>query len=179
MGNIASQTLGIDIATIHIPELFRVPGLCQVSIFRNPKESFASLINKHMEFSNHHDAIVEYIPHAIKKAAEQYLDYYDEISQNINNVYVLDFEKVQADPILANKEIANYFNIEYLEGREDYSYNDIQFTDHRLWSDKYDGHMPREKSQIRLLIEKEVCKIEEMSDLEQIHYEILNKSKTV
>ena len=172
MTNIASQTLALDLASVHIPEIYQVRELSTVAIFRKPEDSISSLLYKQSE-----NVQIVFdkgsINHAAERAFLNYQKYIEYATKYSDNIHIVNFENVRSNPAEEIKKIANKFNINYVPGKESFTMEDIYFQNDRTWKDDYDGHMPREKNEIRLQIEKLVSELDFIKEANDMHNKII------
>lgn len=173
MRTIAGQTLLTEmVSSVHIPEIYQVKELINIAIFRNPEDAIASLINKQLEF-NPAAFDIKSVPHSAERAFSMYRKYFKYATQNSENIYIVDFEKAVADTPQEIKKIANTYGLRYRPGMENFTMNDIKFTDDLLWKDKYDGHIPRPKDEVRLIIEEAVSNLSFIEEANDMHQHIM------
>lgn len=166
---LAYRILKFPCTTNHDPELYSDKNTKQVTMFRNPHDCIPSLIFKRrvdngMElptFSN--SAGIE---GDIVSAAKEYIYYIEKAKENFDTLYVGHFETMIQDPIYEMKKIAKFFNLELEPINDTFEniYDEIKkemfirpgpVNAENLMS-PHDGHMPREKIETRLAIEKHV-----------------------
>jgi hypothetical protein len=173
MGNIASQTLSLDMfTTLHIPEIYQVRELLNVAIFRKPEDAIASLMHKKLEFADN----LSWIPRAAEKAFVNYQKYIKYAMENLDHIHIVNFDNVVKDAPLEIKKISERFDIDYRPGKKDFVMSDIDFKNDRLWKEKHDGHMPREKTDTRLEVENIVSGLEVIKIANDMHEEIIRFS---
>ena len=146
----AGQIINTEIFAIHDPEKYSEKN--QVAIFRNPYESIASRCNRNayggMLDLNVLDKVPEYV--------EEYVYYVSKALENKSSLYICDFNNMKSNPEDEAKKIANFFNFAYRENKEAMSYTQNYMSKDLMT--KWDGHMPREKDEMRLKIEDMVNK---------------------
>lgn len=173
MSNVASQLLDLEmISSVHIPEIYQVKEILNVAIFRKPENSIASLLYKQLENTGSRlDSISIQIP--ANKAFSSYQKYFKYATEYSDNIHIIDFDNAVLDPISEINNIVNKFNISYLEGKENFSIKDISFSNDRVWKDSHDGHMPREKNELRLKIEEMVSSLDFIEEANDMHNKII------
>jgi hypothetical protein len=173
MSNVARQTLSLDmISSVHIPEIYQVKEIFNVAIFRNPEESIASLLYKQLENTElGFDIRSMYQP--AEQAFLNYQKYVDYATKYSDNIHIINFNNAKADAIQEIKKIVNRFNFSYLPGKENLTINDISFENNKVWGDSHDGHMPREKSKLRLEIDNLVSSLDFIAEAVDIHKKIV------
>ena len=144
----------MPISTAHLPEIFSVKELYHVSIFRNPADAIASLLNKLREHSSflEKDGKLD-IEFAVTKAINTYDMYLDSVFKNLENVHVVLFEDMAKNYHATIESISKRFS---LLTNTNYQERISLDKDSPIWTDKYDGHMPRDKDEMRLRIEEQV-----------------------
>jgi hypothetical protein len=173
LSNIAQRAYYMPISSAHLPEIFGVKELYHVSIFRNPSDAIASLLNKLRE----HSTFLEKngrldIDFPVAKAIETYDKYINAVINNLDNVHVVRFEDLVRDYRQVIEGISNRFSLVSNKGYDDQIVLDKLSP---IWSDKYDGHMPREKDDIRLRIEEQVSSMSIVHDLADRYNAFLSK----
>ena len=173
LSNIAQKAYYMPISTAHLPEIFGVRGLYHVSIFRNPSDAVSSLLNKlreHSAFSVEGSKLDIDTP--VKNAVETYDKYMTAVVNNLDNVHVVRFEELAKDYRLVIQGISDRFSLIANSG---YDSQIVLDKDSPIWADKYDGHMPREKDDLRLMIEDQVSSMQIIHDLTERYHAFLSK----
>jgi hypothetical protein len=174
ISNIAGHAFSLEMSAVHMPEIFGVDGLYNVSIFRKPEDAIASLVNKTRE----HSSLVT-IDGAIDKqmieaialtASKKYQKYLDLAKKNSGDVHVVPFTKLMLDYDSVIKGISERFSIPI---NENYSGAISLDGSSPIWSSKYDGHIPRDKDSIRGDIEKIVSLMPEIQELNKTYDDFL------
>ena len=173
LSNVAQKAYSMPISTAHLPEIFGIKELFHVSNFRNPADCVASLINKIREngpLPEKNGAIDLDI--LALKAVETYDRYLEAVKNNLDNVLVVRFEELAKDyrPII--ESISKRFSLSANKNYEAYVNLDKSSP---IWADKFDGHVPREKDDIRLIIEDRVSSMPIIDDLTARYYDFLTK----
>lgn len=172
MGNVASQVLIVDmLSTVHIPEIYQIDSLMNVAMFRKPEDAIASLIYKRMEY-NTFFSIDQALPIATK-AFTVYQKYFNSAMEYSDNIHIVNFDNLVQDAPGEVKKIVDRFNLSYVPGKENFTIDDIDFENDRLWKEKHDGHMPREKTHTRLQIEKAVSDLDFIQEANLMHEKII------
>jgi hypothetical protein len=178
-GNVFSGYAGAkiiegDYATVHIPEIFSVKEIDTVTIFRKPSDAIASLINKQQENSEYFD--LKSIDHNILPHIDLYKKYMKHAKENKEHIYIARFEDLIGDPITHFLKIAKMFNRTLLN---DYKYNftTIDFSG-PIWEDRYDGHIPRKKTDDRLILEKAISSNLLIKQLDKDYQDFINQNIT-
>jgi hypothetical protein len=173
LSTIAGYAFHMPISSAHLPEIFVVKDLYHVSIFRNPYDAIASLLNKLREHSNFLTRSGELdIETPVLRAIETYDQYLDSVINNLDNVCVILFEDLEKDYQKVIKTISDRFSLAVNNGYEDRIVLDKNSP---TWADKYDGHIPREKDEVRLQIEKQVSSMESVHSLNERYQAFLAK----
>ncbi len=173
LSHVAQKAYHMPISTAHLPEIFVVKELYHVSIFRNPSEAIASLLNKlreHSVFPEKNGKLD--IETSVIRAIETYDKYIDSVVNNLDNVHVILFEELKKDYKTVISSISNRFSLVVNEGYEDRVVLDKTSP---VWADKYDGHIPREKDELRLKIEEQVSSMESIHSLNERYNAFLAK----
>ena len=163
-----------DHATVHIPEIFSVKEIDTITTFRKPSDAIASLVNKQQENSEPID--IKNIEYTILPHVDLYKKYMKHAKENKENIYIGRFEDLISDPITHFLKIAKKFNRTLIK---DYKYNftTIDFSG-PLWEDRYDGHMPRKKTDDRLILEKAVSSNSLIKQLDKDCEDFINENMT-
>jgi hypothetical protein len=146
----AGQIINTEISAIHDPDKYSEKG--QIAIFRNPYESIASRCNRNAYGGqldlNVTDKISEYV--------QEYVLYVQKALENKDALYICDFESMKKNPEAEAIKIAKHFGVSFRYNKDAMSYTE-NFMKEGLMT-KWDGHMPREKDEMRLKIEDVVNK---------------------
>jgi hypothetical protein len=173
LSNISSQAFSMQMSAVHLYEIFGVEDLLHVSIFRKPSDAIASLVNKLREHSNFSERAGQLdIEIPVLRAVETYDKYINAVSKNIGNVHVVLFENLEKDYRPVIQDISDRFSLSINAGYEDRIDLDGSSP---IWANKYDGHAPREKDDIRLRIEGQVSAMESVQKLNERYHDFLNK----
>lgn len=173
LSRVAQEAFSLPMSTAHLPEIFSVKELSYVSIFRNPPDAIASLMNKLRENGvvSRRDGY-SYFDIVAKEAVETYKKFINAVENNLDNVSVIRFEELVNDYQSVIKAISDKFSIVINQG---YEANISLDGASPIWSDKYDGHGPREKDGIRLAIEERVFSMPMVCDLTERYQDFLTK----
>jgi hypothetical protein len=173
LSNIAQKAYNMPMSTAHLPEIFGVKDIYHVSIFRNPSDSIASLLNKFRErFAFLEIADNLNFDFSVKEAVKTYDKYLNAVSSNLDNVHVIRFEELVQDYRPVIEGISNRFSLVANSGYEAQIVLDRASP---IWLDKYDGHMPREKDRLRLIIEDQVSSMRVVQELTERYHAFLSK----
>lgn len=167
-GYVGSHIILGDYSTVHIPQIFGTNGLDMVSIFRKPQDAISSLINKKFEIKKDINIKYEDIVEQSDELCKEYRKYIFYAKQHYRSMYIVKFDDLINDPIKHFCNIADKFNRTMLKDYHE-SFNSLTFTG-KLWDDKHDGHIPREKDQVRISVEEIVSGLNSINDL-NLEYE--------
>lgn len=179
-GNIYSQQIssvmfGVQVATVHIPQIFGVEGLNQVTLFRKPADAFSSLI-----YRNYPEQDIE--DHFIRSFARKEMDHYREYIKYAtmyhDNIYIGRFDDLSNDPVGHFRNISKRFGYKIRDNSEERVLGISSELTSKIWSDDLDGHYPREKSSRRQEIEELVSGYTFVQNLELETEEFLSKYQT-
>jgi hypothetical protein len=161
-------------ATVHIPEIFSVKELDNVVIFRKPEDAISSLINK-QSMSSINLEINEITNLAISNS-ELYRSYMSYAKINKDNIYIGKFEDLITNTVNHFENVAKKFDRKLSLDYES-KFKNAQFSG-KLWEDKYDGHIPREKDEVRLDIEEKVGSLNIIKELNKEYEEFIFEYQT-
>lgn len=170
LGHVASKILLGMHATVHIPEIFKLEELNNVTVFRKPEDALASLINKFREVEGN---IMDKIHGAVNNNMKLYETYITYAAQNSDHVYIAEFEDIISNTVRHFEEMSRRFDMPLAKNYEEI-FSKIDLTGN-LWSDRYDGHIPREKDEDRLFIESYVRSMEPVQELNEKFYDFVSK----
>jgi hypothetical protein len=156
-------------ATVHIPEIFSVKELDNVTIFRKPEDAISSLINKQSQSSVKIEK--EEIVLLSTPLCELYRKYISYAKANKDLIYIGKFEDLITDTVKHFENISKKFKRELLFDYKD-SFNHAKFEG-KLWDDRYDGHVPRPKNDVRVNIEENVKSLDFIQDLNKEYEEFI------
>lgn len=162
-------------ATVHIPEIFSVRELDQISIFRKPSDAISSLMNKHLEVSNY--SSLDHLEPTVKFHEEMYRKYMSYAEASSEHIYIARFEDLTGNTIKHFENIAKRFDRPMAKDYES-KFNSLSFNG-KLWEDKYDGHIPREKDAERIKIEKVVSSLSIIKQLDSDYMDFLQTNATI
>jgi hypothetical protein len=179
-GNVYSQKVSFfmincQVATVHIPQIFGVEDLNQVTLFRKPVDAIASLIYK-----QNPDQIIEdrFIINNAEKEVEHYREYIKYATMHHDKIYIGRFDDLANDPVGHFKDIAKRFDYLILPRCEENVLNIPRTLTDNLWTDEYDGHYPRNKSDQRQRIEEVLAPCSFLEELRLEAEEFLAKYQT-
>jgi hypothetical protein len=173
LSKVAGAAFYRQISTVHLPEIFSVKELCHISIFRKPADAIASLLNKLREHSTflEKDGKLD-IEFTVMQAINTYDMYIDSVSKNLDNVHVVLFEDMTKNYHATIDSISKRFSLPI---NNNYQERISLDQDSPIWADKYDGHMPRDKDEIRLRIEEQVSLMDSIHLLTERYQAFLAK----
>jgi hypothetical protein len=173
-GSISGNFFNSIVSTVHMPEIFSVKELYNVTIFRKPEDAIASLVMRNSSMSN----TIEEMP---GKNCEEHIDMYRKYFQyaktNKDIIYIGKFDNLITNTVKHFEDIAKYFDIPMENNYRD-SFKNAELSG-SLWDNRYDGHMPRPKDPFRLEIEKNVRSLRSIQELNQEYENFINDYATV
>ena len=175
-GYVGSHIIWGNYATVHIPQIFGTKDLDMISIFRKPEDAISSLINKRMEKGQHKTITVKTIEQQSKTLCNEYKEYLNKAMQNHQSIHIVKFDNLISNPVKTLLDISDRFNRTLLKDYEE-SFNSLTFSG-KLWEDQYDGHVPREKSETRLLIQDVVKSLDFIQDINKEYEEFIKEYKS-
>ena len=160
-GSLSSIFFDSMFSTVHIPEIFSVKELDNVTIFRKPEDAISSLINKQSQSSIKIE--IDALTHKAISGCELYRSYMHYAKINKDRIYIGRFEDLIEDTVKHFENVAKKFNRDL---NLDYhsNFKNVKFSG-KLWDDKYDGHFPRDKDEVRLDIEEKVSSLSCIKEL--------------
>jgi len=173
-GYVGSKIIDGDCATVHIPEIFSVKDLDIITIFRKPSDAIASLINKQQE--NRGLINIKIIDMILHNHIELYKKYMYHAQNNKDNIYIGKFEDLTEDTVNHFLKIAKRFN-RIVNKNYINNFNNISFSG-PIWEDTYDGHIPREKTKQRIMIEDLAASSSLIKQLNKDYYDFINENAT-
>jgi hypothetical protein len=161
-------------ATVHIPEIFSIKELDNVTIFRKPEDAIASLINK--QSKSDIKLAEEKIMKESLVACDLYRNYMRYALENKDLIYIGKFEDLITDTVKHFENIAKKFN-RNLNPNYESNFKKAEFLG-KVWDDRYDGHIPRPKDEVRIDIEEKVKSLEFIQELNKEYEEFINNFAT-
>jgi hypothetical protein len=171
---VSNNFFNIDISTAHLPEIFSVKEIGNITIFRKPDEAISSLIMKQSKPESNMNK--DEIEQSALKHLLLYKEYMNYARMNSSIIYIGKFNNLINDTVKHFEDISNYFNIDMSLNYKDNFLN--AKLSGRLWDDRYDGHMPRPKDSVRLDIEEKVSSLSSIKDLNKDYEEFLYQYST-
>jgi hypothetical protein len=163
-----------NLTAVHIPEIFGVKELDQITIFRKPEDAISSLINKQ---SKPNVKIEQYaVEREASRASDLYRKYMSYAKINKDLIYIGKFEDLTTNTVKHFENIAKRFNRE-LNPDYELNFKNAEFLG-KVWDDRYDGHIPRPKDEIRLDIEDKVKELSFVQELNKEYEEFINNFAT-
>jgi len=176
LSKVAGHAFSMEMSAAHMPEIFGVAEIQNVSIFRRPVDAIASLVNKTRENwgSPNQPGPLDsaQVVHIATRAINTYDRYIDGVAANLDKVQVVLFEDLIKDYRPVIEVISKRFMLEINKGYEDRVVFD---RSNPIWANKYDGHMPREKDVARLEIESLVSSLDPIASLTNRYHSLLEK----
>ena len=178
-GNVYSSSVSpyfftSSLTAVHIPEIFGVKELDQITIFRKPEDAISSLINKQSKPSV---KIEQYaVEREASRASDLYRKYMSYAKINKDLIYIGKFEDLTTNTVKHFENIAKRFNRE-LNPDYELNFKNAEFLG-KVWDDRYDGHIPRPKDEIRLDIEDKVKELSFVQELNKEYEEFINNFAT-
>ena len=175
ISNIANHAFSMNISAVHLPEIYGVDGLYNVAVFRKPEDSISSLINKSREYYpvSTEDGVLDtqHISHVVQTSLDTYSTYLEKATLNLDKIQVIVFKDLIQDYETAFKTIAAKFSLNLNDNYQ--SKVNLNYSSD-IWSNKYDGHAPRESDEIRLEIEKFVSSLDSVKEMNDRYFELLS-----
>jgi hypothetical protein len=173
-GSISRHFFDSMFATVHIPEIFSVKELDNVTIFRKPEDAISSLINKQSQSSVNIDK--EKIKSIAFDSCNLYRQYINYAKTNKDLIYIGKFEDLVSNTVKHFESIAKKFQ-RNLKVDYEINFKSAEFLGN-LWDDKFDGHVPRFKNNVRLDIEDKVKSLDFIKDLNKEYEDFINIFQT-
>lgn len=173
-------------AAVHMPQIFFVKNLENVTLFRKPEDAISSLV--YMQYSmyglslNNSDEVQsmeDLITEMAKNSTELYKLFIKYAIENADLIYIGKFDDLVNDPVNHFKNIAKKFNKTLLPDYEKIFIESKSRLVGDTWEDERDGHIPREKSDQRKHIEQIVKSLPFIQELNQEYEEFILKYKTI
>jgi len=162
-------------ATVHMPEIFSVKGIDNVTLFRKPEDAISSLIYKNSPNQIMPDSS---ILAQSKTKSEEYKVYIEYAIANHELIYIGKFDDLVNDPFNHFKNIAKKFNRTFFDDYEEkFIYLTSELTG-TIWRDGYDGHIPRKKSDQRKRVEEIVKSSPLIQELNKEYEDFILKYET-
>lgn len=159
-----------NLTAVHIPQILGVKDLDQITIFRKPEDAISSLINKQSKPNiKIEQTTIEY---ESNRACDLYRDYIRYAKINKDSIYIGKFEDLTTNTVKHFEDIAKKFN-RNLNADYELNFKNAEFVG-KIWEDKYDGHIPRPKNEIRLDIEDKVKTLGCIQELNKEYEEFIN-----
>lgn len=180
-GNIYSSTMAYAffssmITAVHMPEIFSVKNIDNVTVFRKPEDVISSLIYKNNRDKSVTDSIIKL---QAKGHADLYKVFIKNAIESVDLIYIGKFEDLINDPVTHFKNVAKKFNKPIFPDYEKRIVDVKSQLVGKLWEDEYDGHVPRQKSDERIKIEEIVKSMPFLQELNKEYEEFIAKYRTV
>lgn len=161
-------------ATVHIPEIFSVKELDNVTIFRKPEDAVSSLIHQQSQSLVKIDK--EIIEIRVCDMGNLYRDYIKYAKLNKDNIYIGKFEDLTTDTLKHFENVAKKFKRDLISNYR-LDFKNAKFLG-KLWDDRYDGHVPRPKDEVRLDIDEKVKSLKFIQELNKEYEDFINTFAT-
>jgi len=160
---------------VHMPELFGVEDIYNVTVFRKPEDDIDSLIMKQSQSTSkiNKDQIIK----IASNESNTYKRYIEYAKKNKDIIYIGKFDNLITDTVKHFENISKKFNIELNKNYKE-NFLDAKLSG-KLWDDRYDGHIPRPKDEVRLDIEAKVKELAFIQELNQEYNEFISHYATV
>ena len=173
-GSVSHYFFNSMYATVHIPEIFSVKELDNVTIFRKPEDAISSLINKQSQ------SLVKISLNQVEQISiplcDLYRTYMSYAKSNKTLIYIGRFEDLITNTVKHFENVAIKFERQLKLDYEN-NFKNAKFSG-KLWDDRYDGHVPRPKDDIRLDIEEKVGSLNIIKELNKEYEEFIFKYQT-
>lgn len=159
--------------SIHLPEIFEIKNIPLVSVFRKPENAISSFIHQTIKKED----IVEQdiIDHA-KYMVIQYKEYIESAKQYNQNVCIIKFDSLISNTMPNCIKIGEKFDLQIKDNYE-FSFKPADLLE-EVWSDSYNGHLPREKTKYRILIDEIIKSLDEIQDLNKEYNDFIDEYET-
>ena len=152
---------------IHIPKLLKqdIEGFHQITAFRDPKETIASLILYAYSESNGKD-FSNYLENNVKESIVRYKEFY--ISALIGNqhITIVDFVDIVSNPRGVAKSIIKKLNLNAMDQQVDHAIKDLnQQKSDENFKNNFPVKKPKEHKQALLYLEKNKHLLYELYEL--------------
>lgn len=157
-------------ATVHIPEIFSVKELDNVTVFRKPSDAISSLINKQSPYMPEiNKKEIKNVSFGLCKLYQTYIKY---AKINKDLIYIAKFEDLITDTVKHFENISKKFNRNLVLNYKN-KFESVKFSG-KLWDDVYDGHLPRNKNNTRIFIEENINLLTHIQELNKEYEEFIN-----
>jgi hypothetical protein len=164
-------------ATVHIPEIFSVEEIDNITIFRKPEDAISSLINKQFEYAPPGTNIhISGMTSAIDENIKLYRQYMEYAAKYKDIVYIGKFDDLINNTVSHFENVSKWFERPLIAGYKE-RFENISFNG-KLWEDRHDGHVPRPKDETRLKIESEVAKLNNIQKLNKDYEDFIAEYAT-
>lgn len=159
--------------SIHLPEIFEIKNVPLVSIFRKPEDAISSFI--YQTTKNENSTKEDIIDHA-EYMIIQYKEYIKNAKKYNQNVCIIKFDKLISNTLPHCIKIGERFNLTIRDNYE-FSFKSMNFLED-VWTDTYDGHLPREKTAQRIFIDHIVKSLDAIQDLNKEYEDFITEYET-
>lgn len=172
-GSVSGNFFNSMVATVHMPEIFSVKELHNVTIFRKPEDAIASLV---MRNSSNSDATQQMPGIDCQEHIDLYRKYFAYAKMNKDLIYIGKFDDLINNTIKHFEDIAKYFDIPMKDNYQ-HHFKNAELSG-SLWDDRHDGHKPRPKDALRLEIEKNVKSLQSIQELNKEYEDFIKQYAT-
>lgn len=169
---ISRHFFGIMETPVHMPQIFKIEELYNVTIFRKPEDAISSLILK----NNGKNSLAR-LDDEYKAYVDFYKEYLNCAKINKDLIYIGKFDNLITDTVKHFENISKYFKIPLKENYRS-NFENVQFIG-KFWQDEYYGHMPRPKDLFRIELEKNVSNLPLIKELNQEYEDFIKQYATV
>ena len=163
------------LSALHMPEIFSVKAIENVTLFRKPEDAISSLIYKNHPHETLTDTSIE---NAANKLSAMYRVYMQYAMESSDLIYIGKFDDLLNDPFNHFKNVAKKFNRQIFDDYEVRFEHIKSKLEGNLWEDEYDGHIPREKTEQRKHIDDIVKSLPFIQELNKDYEDFILKYQT-
>jgi hypothetical protein len=159
-----------SLTAVHIPQIFGIKDLDQITVFRKPEDAISSLVNR--QFRSPVKVEKEKIMISCINACELYRQFMYSARDNKDLIYIGKFQDLTTNTVEHFENIAKRFNRK-LNPNYELHFKNLEFLGN-VWDDMHSGHIPRNKDEVRLDIEKKVGSLDIIKELNKEYEEFIN-----
>ena len=185
---------GAQTTSFHLPHIIGNENVDTIVVIRNPYECISSLLYKsHNPSEKHNCDNIDICYKNIVSESEQMMDIHlSEYLLYVNkclehngskHLYIIDFNEMQSDSSLVFQKVVDKFSLKHgyphskqKTGKEIDEIVKNQMSGYGLMNDK-DGHMPREKTELRHKVESYVNGLESLKPVYNQYSYLINNIK--
>lgn len=180
LSTVVGRAFSLDsgISAVHLPEIFQVEDIYNVSVFRNPSDAIASLLSmgrKHTGIIDE-DSHIDYynLDYELGRSIKSYIKYLDAAEAHFGNIHIVSFDDLLKDYRTVIEQISLRYPLPIQDGYE----KELSFdTSRSLWSDITNEHIPDQKDLIELEIEKRVSPVGDMAELTNRYSALIDRAR--